>query len=80
MTEEKEISIPVGSQVSFIDPVTQLPVKGEVRLELKDFIGVHYTGTPAPAVPGKLPHGMIKKNGDFVAWTNIKKSKVFVVR
>jgi hypothetical protein len=79
MTSE-QISIPEGTQVSFIDPVTQRPVRGVVRLEFKKFVGVHYEGTNEPAESGNLVHKLKDGKGRFFAFVTIDKSKVFVVR
>lgn len=74
-------SIPPGTQVSFIDPISQLPVKGIVKLELLEFVGVDYSGKYLPAAPGKPPRMLKSADGQtMMAWINISKEKVFVVR
>jgi hypothetical protein len=75
-----ERSIPPGTVVSFIDPITQSPVKGTVKLELSEFVGVQYTGKNEPLEHGKPAHSLVTKDGQYFAWINISKEKVFVVR
>lgn len=69
--DDPERSIPVGTSVSFIDPVTQLPVKGEVQRENSHFIGVWYDRKT------KLKDGTTETSKFY---TNISKMKVFVIR
>jgi hypothetical protein len=76
----EQVCIPEGTLVSFIDPVTQKPVRGVVKLELKKFIGVEYTGKNEAPKPGAPPHTLVDKEGKYFAFTNISKEKVFVVR
>ena len=73
-------SIPEGTVVSFIDPVSQLPVKGVVKLELSEFIGVDYSGKYLAPAPGKGPRMLKTDDGKMIAWINISKERVFVVK
>jgi hypothetical protein len=72
--------IPSGTKVSFIDPVSELPVTGVVELEFSEFLGVRYLGKYLPAAPGKPPRMLKGADGEMIAWINISKEKVFVVR
>ena len=69
--EDPQRSIPKGTAVSFIDPVTQLPVKGEVQRENSHFIGVWYERKT------KRKDGTVEASKFYI---NISKMKVFVVR
>jgi hypothetical protein len=72
--------IPPGTMVSFIDPVSEKPVKGIVKMEGRKFLGVQYVGKCLPAAPGKQPRTLCKEGEDIFAWINISKEKVFVIR
>jgi hypothetical protein len=72
MTEDDpQRGIPVDTVVSFIDPVTQLPVKGKVQRENSHFIGVGYERKT------KMRDGTIEAARLYI---NISKMNVFVVR
>lgn len=73
-------SIPPGTKVSFIDPISELPATGVVELEWEEFLGVKYLGKYMPAASGKPPRLLKGANGEMIAWINISKENVFVVR
>lgn len=65
MTEK---SIPEGTIVSFIDPISHLPIRGVVRLELENFVGVRFDRKTK-----------VESYLDF-GWVNLSKDRVFIVR
>lgn len=73
-------SILPGTKVSFIDPISELPATGVVELEFSEFLGVKYLGKYMPAASGKPPRLLKGTEGEMIAWINISKENVFVVR
>jgi hypothetical protein len=71
MTDDPQRSIPVDTAVSFVDPVTQLPIKGLVQRENAHFLGVQFVRKR------KLKDGTIEESKSYI---NISKMDVFVVR
>jgi hypothetical protein len=76
MMTEAVIEIPKGTSVSFVDPITMKPVRGVVKLEGKEIVGVSYRCTRK----SKSADGKNEVEKVILCWINIRKDKVFVIR